>query len=205
MTVNEPEVERANIDDLLLDDSNPNVMTDQQMVGLVKSMEKYGYLTPVIIDQNNKVVDGEHRIIAYKEMGLKQIPIIRVNLKSEVERKQLRQIMNKLHGEHDKAKDSDELYEIMKASELGDLAGFLGKPEDEFMDLIKLFHGDDPLNDLPKDQKEFEVDMTEENSLKLTFKMPDQDSYVKVTSCLSKLSSESPEDALIKLVEEHEN
>lgn len=83
------------------------------MAGLRESMKRFGYLMPVIIDQHNQIVDGEHRATIYKEFGIGDIPCIRVELKDDVERRILRQSMNKLRGQHDINKDVEELEYIM--------------------------------------------------------------------------------------------
>ena len=45
------------------------------MKALRLSMERFGYLTPIVVDQNNLIADGEHRALIYKEFGLKKFPL----------------------------------------------------------------------------------------------------------------------------------
>src|SRR5215510_16311120 len=104
----------VDINSLIFDETNPNKLNQKQMEGLRQSMLKYGYLTPVIIDQNNVIADGEHRALVYKQMGYNQIPVFRLNLETDTDKRMLRQVMNKLHGEYDKQMDSDELVYIFK-------------------------------------------------------------------------------------------
>jgi ParB-like chromosome segregation protein Spo0J len=43
---------------------NPNELTDQQMHALCVSMEKFGFLHPIIVDKNtNLISDGHHRVL----------------------------------------------------------------------------------------------------------------------------------------------
>lgn len=133
---------------LVFDPSNPNVMTDKQMHGLRASMQKFGYLTPVVVDQNNKVADGEHRAIVYKEFGYDEIPVIKMNLKTDADRRELRQVLNKLHGTHDKEKDSDELLQIFESEKLDELALLIAQPKDQLLQILQQYHKEyDFLND----------------------------------------------------------
>ena len=65
MEVND--VVKKKVSEILLDPDNPNVMTEDEMQRLRNSMEKYGFLFPIIIDQKNQIVDGEHRYRIFKE------------------------------------------------------------------------------------------------------------------------------------------
>ena len=128
------------ISDLVFDPSNPNVMTDKQMHGLRASMQKFGYLTPVVVDMHNKIADGEHRAIIYKEMGYTEIPAIRMKLETEADRRTLRQVLNKLHGTHDKEKDSDELLHIFESQKLDELALMIAQPKDQLLNILQQYH-----------------------------------------------------------------
>lgn len=108
-----PNVENVPIDTIQIDQSNPNHLSDQQMAGLRESMKANGYLMFVVIDQNNVIVDGEHRFLIYKQLGQTHIPALRVNVRDENHRRLIRQSMNKLHGTHDLAMDLAELKHIL--------------------------------------------------------------------------------------------
>lgn len=156
--VKEYDLINANINEILFDPTNPNVMTDEQMKGMRKSMQLYGYLSPVILDQNNKICDGEHRVLIYKELGLTQIPAYKVNLDSDADRRQLRQVMNKLHGTHDRQKDADELLEILQASgdhTFKELSALLAKPQDDLYMQVLRYH---PGLDYISPENEAEID-----------------------------------------------
>jgi ParB-like chromosome segregation protein Spo0J len=116
------------IDKLIFDDTNPNVMTPDQTQGLKRSFKKYGNLVPVIINQRNEIVDGAHRAATYKDWGIKQIPCFQIPLDSDVDRRELRQVMNKLRGSHDKDKDASELMILFENDKLKDLAELIAVP-----------------------------------------------------------------------------
>ena len=119
------------IDDLKFDPSNPNKLTQEQEAGLRQSMQRWGYLTPVIVDQNNKIADGEHRALLYKSMGLKEIPAYKLNLKSDVDRRMLRQTMNKLRGQHERELDTQELRLIFEDGKLDLLSQLIAQDKDD--------------------------------------------------------------------------
>ena len=110
----EPELKHVDVNKIKLDPDNPNVMTDEQMAALKESMERFGYLEPIIIDQHNVIADGEHRLQVYKEFKRKQIPAFKIRFTNDNERRLLRQAKNKLKRQHDPGKDYDELLKLQK-------------------------------------------------------------------------------------------
>src|ERR1044072_7257791 len=105
---------KVKVEQITTDPNNPNEMTDDEMNRLRKSMDHYGFLFPIIIDQNNVVVDGEHRFLIFKEKGLKEIPCVQMNFQNDAQRRALRQATNKIHGNHNLQKDIEELEIILK-------------------------------------------------------------------------------------------
>lgn len=134
------ELTTVDISTIQFDETNPNKLTQKQMDGLRQSMLKYGYLTPVIIDQNGVVADGEHRALVYKQLGYDRIPVYRVNLETDADRKILRQVMNKLHGEHDKQLDSNELLQIFNENKLTNLATLIAQQQSDLEHAITRYH-----------------------------------------------------------------
>jgi len=120
----EPELKRISIDKITTDNDNPNKMNEEQFIALKKAIEKYGYLVPIIVDKNLKIADGEHRYLAYKEMGMKEIPAYVLDI-SDPDRRILRQVMNKLRGKHDYELDLGEFELLKKAGKLEDLGELL--------------------------------------------------------------------------------
>lgn len=67
-------------DKLIPNTYNPNRQDDHAFRLLVSSIKEDGFTQPVIIGQDNVIVDGEHRWRAAKEVGLAEIPVVRVDL-----------------------------------------------------------------------------------------------------------------------------
>jgi len=135
MKVKEFVIKKIPIADLKFDKTNPNTMSDEQMDALSKGMEKFGYLAPVILNQNMEVLDGEHRAKVYKKLGEKNIPAYIINV-DKFDAKMLRQIMNKLHGEHDTKKDSLEFKILEEAGKLDEFAELIAQPKQKFLDAL---------------------------------------------------------------------
>jgi len=126
------------------------------MKALAKSITDFGNVVPVIIDQNNMIVDGEHRVTVYRDkLGLKEIPAIRVHLASDAERKLMRQTLNKLKGYADREKDAFELNELRDVGLLNDLSDLIAIDTPELEKLMEV------PTDVEEDNEEKGNDLTE--------------------------------------------
>lgn len=119
-----PAIELISVDELKSDQQNPNRMTKRQHKRLKTSMKKYGFIVPIITNKDLVFADGEQRWIIAKELGMKQVPVIRLPVK-DVDRRLLRQVLNKLRGEHDLIADAYEFEKIIAAGEEDDLKHLL--------------------------------------------------------------------------------
>jgi len=128
------------VDEIKKDPTNPNVMTLEQTNGLEKSMIQFGRLKYIVVDQNNVLIDGEHRLEIEKAIGTKQVQVIKVEIKDEIDRKIIRETLNQLHGEYDKQKQSNELASIFENKRLDELAELLAKPKEDLEKLITRYN-----------------------------------------------------------------
>lgn len=112
------------IHDIKPDYSNSNRLSDQKFSALLSSIERYNFVYPLVIDQDNIIVDGYHRYLAYRQKQYKEIPIIKVEISSQEDRIKLRHILNQLHGEPEAEKLGLELIKLTErnARELEDFA-----------------------------------------------------------------------------------
>jgi len=104
-------------------------MPPDQMRALVGSIERFGIVDPIIINQKNLVIGGHQRVEAGKSLGLKEVPVIRVKV-SEREMKTLNLALNRISGEWDEAKLAPILAELEAFPEIN-LTGFTQKEIDE--------------------------------------------------------------------------
>ncbi|AON96480.1 putative ParBc domain protein [Acidianus two-tailed virus 2] len=65
------------IDDLKIDEELSKLVPENTMSDKIKNeIQKYGFLYPVLIDQNGFVIDGYTRTRIAKELGIKEVPVI---------------------------------------------------------------------------------------------------------------------------------
>ena len=79
------------VNDIKFDETNPNVLTPEQMVALKATIKKFGFLAPVILNKKLEVIDGEHRVTVYKELKKETIPAYVINVDT-INKKILRQL-----------------------------------------------------------------------------------------------------------------
>jgi len=56
---------------LKADGDNPNRMSDRQHASLKSSIERYGFIVPIITNKDLLIADGEQRWIVARDMGMK--------------------------------------------------------------------------------------------------------------------------------------
>jgi hypothetical protein len=89
----------------------PNVTTIKQQEQIWRSLQKYGWTYPILTNKDGTLVDGEQRKEIYIQHGEFFTPILRLPV-TDVDRRILRQILNKLKGKHNKELDAAELDKI---------------------------------------------------------------------------------------------
>ena len=87
----DPEVciRKVAISELKLDPMNPRVHSDRQLKQLAKSIQAFGFVSPVLIDAQRRVIAGHGRIGAAKLLGRQFVPAISINHLSERQLKAL--------------------------------------------------------------------------------------------------------------------
>jgi hypothetical protein len=141
--IKEHQTEFVDVKDLKLNINNPNVMTSLQEQSLEYSLEKYGNVSNVIIDQDNNVIDGAHRVRVYLNKKIPQIKVIRITFKDEQEKIMLSRVLNLLRGKYDNTLNKMEIKKL------------IGKKENlvELMRLTAIESKDDILNLLKEKPK----------------------------------------------------
>jgi ParB-like chromosome segregation protein Spo0J len=119
-----PMMERVKICDLKFDQDNPNRMSLVQLDRLKASIKRWGDIVPVVTNSELLVADGQQRVTAMKELGMTECSVIRLPVK-DVDRRLLRQVLNKLKGKHNKELDSAEYLRIIEQGEKEDLKALL--------------------------------------------------------------------------------
>ena len=151
------------VNDIKFDETNPNVLTPEQMVALKATIKKFGFLAPVILNKKLEVIDGEHRVTVYKELKKETIPAYVINVDT-INKKILRQLMNKLRGEHDPLKDKEEFKMINDAGRLNDFTNLLAVNIADFDKVIN------PPNEIDSNRNSEKIELSQENYLNGTIK-----------------------------------
>jgi hypothetical protein len=121
-TISVPDAYLPLLEDIRLlsgDQNNPNRTTINQQEQIWRSLQKYGWAYPIITNKDGVFADGEQRAQVCLEHGEFYAPVLRLPV-SDVDRRMLRQILNKLKGKHNKELDAEE---YMRIAEMGEKEG----------------------------------------------------------------------------------
>ena len=135
-------------DDLIMAEYNPRQLTKEQHAQLKDSIQRFGLVDPLIVNKNkdrdNILVGGHQRLRIAKELGIKKVPCVEVDLSLDQE-KELNIRLNKNVGEW----DYDSLANYFDVDELMDW----GFTDDELQ-----FYEDEPEQGLIDDDEIPEVE-----------------------------------------------
>lgn len=122
--------------ELKVDGKNPNRMTRQEIDRLKKSFEKWGFFVPIVTNKDLLIADGEQRWTAAKELDMSEVLVVRLPVE-DVDRRLLRQVLNKLKGTHDRAADAEEFEIIIELGREDDLKYLLNLSDDKLDGYLK--------------------------------------------------------------------
>lgn len=72
------EIDYLPVSKLTLDPRNPRKHSKQQIKALARSIQSFGFNTPILVDRSQKVVAGHGRLSAAETLGIKEVPVIRL-------------------------------------------------------------------------------------------------------------------------------
>lgn len=130
-----PQQEIVDINSLQVDGNNPNRLRAEQREALKENMKKFGFIVPIITNKDGLISDGQHKWEIAQELGMTQVPIIRLPV-SEVDRRILRQILNKLKGTHDSVLDDNEYKFIFRNESFDELQRLLGDSDRKLVSFL---------------------------------------------------------------------
>lgn len=125
------QVQMVSIDKVIPYENNPRI-NDKAVEVVKQSIARYGFNNPIIVDKEFVIIAGHTRLLAAKELGLEQVPIIIADHLKEVEVKAYRIADNKT------AEYSDWAYTMLKEEleAIGDLKYEVGMTDEELTEIL---------------------------------------------------------------------
>ena len=90
------QIEYRDVSDLALDPRNPRQHSQKQINQIADSIREFGFVMPVVVDDNHQVVIGHGRVLAAKRLGMTKVPVIELHHLTKAQLKALRIADNKL-------------------------------------------------------------------------------------------------------------
>ena len=90
------EIQRRKIDDLIPYMNNPKEHPPEQIDKIASSIKDYGFVQPLVIDEENEIIIGHGRLEAAKKLGLDEVPVVVKDDLNEAQVKALRIADNKV-------------------------------------------------------------------------------------------------------------
>ncbi len=137
-------IEKINIKEIVPYENNAKLHPVEQIEQIKKSIQEFGNNDPIAIDENNVIIEGHGRYIALKELGFKEVEVIRLNHLTEEQKKAYMLVHNKLTMNTDFDLDllNEELGNILEI-DMGDFGfDFQTLDPDELDDEFSLPEGD---------------------------------------------------------------
>ncbi|MFI4935219.1 MAG: DNA modification methylase [Caulobacterales bacterium] len=119
-------IEYRNTNDLKPYLDNPHIHSRRQLDKLKNGLGRFGQITPIIIDRDDTIVDGEAVWKAWTALGAEQIAVIVAPSRDEAEIRAIRLALNRIPEEAgwDKARLKLEFEDLLKIGFDMDLTGF---------------------------------------------------------------------------------
>ena len=89
------EIRNISVKDLIPYDRNTKKHDKTQINNVAESIKQYGFVQPIVIDKNNVVVIGHCRLLAAKQLKMKEVPCVCVEDLTDEQVKALRIVDNK--------------------------------------------------------------------------------------------------------------
>ena len=113
---------------------NPKSITRKHLDRLKNSIEELGYILPILVNQDMRIIDGHQRVKALKEQGIERVEVTVITLDEE---KELLALLatDQTYGQFDRTKRQD-LYNLLeeRGARLDILADYLQRREENRLD-----------------------------------------------------------------------
>lgn len=83
----QPQIEQISIDALMPYARNSRTHSTAQIAQLVASINEFGFTNPVLIDEANGIIAGHGRVLAATQLGMQDVPCLRLSHLTEAQRR----------------------------------------------------------------------------------------------------------------------
>ena len=90
-------IEQMKVKDLKPYEKNAKKHDKTQIANVAESIKRFGFAQPLVVDKDNVLIIGHCRLLAAKQLKLREVPVVRMDDLTEEEVKQLRLLDNKLN------------------------------------------------------------------------------------------------------------
>jgi DNA modification methylase len=144
-------IERVDIDDLQPWGKNARVHSPKQVRQLARGINKLGFINPVLIDADNRILAGHGRVAAAKLLGLRSVPCLRVENMTPAQKRAYVLADNKLalNASWDEQLLAEELQDLIRMDAEFDveITGFSIPEIDSLIEGLRPEEPDDPDDD----------------------------------------------------------
>ena len=87
MAKSDRQIEQINIDALIPYARNSRTHSDEQVAQIAASIREFGFTNPVLIDKDGGIIAGHGRVLGARKLGLKEVPCLRLDHLTDVQRR----------------------------------------------------------------------------------------------------------------------
>jgi ParB family chromosome partitioning protein len=133
------DVQMVETEKLKPNEYNPNILEEGKFQSLVDDFKTNGFVgQPIIIDENNEIIDGEHRWRASKVCGFEKVPTVKFTPKDQDHKKMLTIGWNAKRGDFSPTKLAGIITDLSQRYTLEELSGKLGFKQDQLKDVMEM-------------------------------------------------------------------
>jgi len=94
-------IEYRKAKDLKFYPGNPRKISREMLEKLKKSIKEFGIVDPLVINPENQVIGGNQRLLAIRELGIEEVPVVVIANLPKSKEKALNIALNSIQGEFD--------------------------------------------------------------------------------------------------------
>lgn len=108
-------IQKRKVSELVPNAHNPRVLKETAIDAVSNSIKEFGYLVPIVIDENNMILAGHTRLEALKKQNIKEVEVVLVDTLTDEQKRLFNIVDNKTNELNDW--DETKLAELIKGVE----------------------------------------------------------------------------------------